>query len=81
MNMQDDVEQMEKDIADEKALMKEVNQEKESEEGKVTEKIHLREGERVLEEETTEEKKVGEIQNLRFSHRNHNFQVDACDTT
>ena len=81
MDMQDDVEQMEKDIADEKAFMKEVNQENESEEEKITEKIHGKEGSRVLEEETTEEKKVGEIQNLRFSHRNHNFQVDACDTT
>ena len=41
-------------MQDEQALMKEVHQEKESEEGKVTEKMHWREGEKVLEEETTE---------------------------
>ena len=64
MNMQDDVEQVEKGKTDEKTLMKEVNQEKESEEGKVTEKMHWREGTRVLEEETTEEHKVGAVQNV-----------------
>ena len=80
MNMQDDVEQVEKDITDENALMKEVHQEKESEEGKATEKIHCREGSRVLEEETTEEEKVGAVQNL-FTHLNQNFQADAADTT